>query len=292
MSALVHTSFSVEKSSLRFVRKMNGTAQSLLVEDADRKLWVLKPNNCLQGPNALANEFIGSELMRTLGIRTPESKCIHLDVGSFAQPEAMLNTPCGRTSVAGGMHFMSRYVPDAIGSDVYEFIPPTLQSMLKDQSQILGMFVFDTWAIHSDRRQALFSIEESKLSPTFIDNSHLFGGPDWKCTKAYIYPQMLERVALQWERTTQASEDWVTRMQNVIPDALERAVTLAPTTWFQDDVRALVAKLLHRLDDLSFLIRSALAEVECRLENISGVEQLHRGSDFRILSHRGTARWA
>ena len=293
MSALIHTnSISMEESSLRFVRKMNGTAQSLLVQDADSKFWVLKPNNCLQGPNALANEFIGSELIKALGIRMPESRCINLEGGSFDEPEAMLNTPSGRASVAAGIHFMSRYVPDATGADVYEIIPPTLQSMLTNQTQILAMFVFDIWAIHSDRRQALFSLEEGRLLPTFIDNSHLFGGPCWQCTRPHLYPQLLERVALQWERATQESEDCVSRMQDLIPAALERAIALTPATWLKGDVRELVAKLVDRLRNLKILMHAAFAEVECRLETISVVEQVHRGFDFRILSHGGAARWA
>lgn len=292
MSALGRSHFeSSESSSLRFVRKMNGSAQSVLVKDKDNQLWVLKPRSGLQGPNALANEFLGAKLCKALGLPVPDSKLIQL-TEEFSETESWLETASGSSPIEPGPHFVSRYVPDATGVDAYEIIPPTLRSALQDQTQYLGMLIFDTWAMHADQRQALFTMKGSKLAPTFFDNSHLFGGPHWRGTNTHVYPSLLHKVAFQQHLDTQESEIWVARMEEVIPSVLEHAVAQTPSEWFVGDIQILVAQLIDRLQSLRSLATSTLAEVECCLRNARDLDSVHAGFDFRILSHGGTARWA
>ena len=281
----------VENSSLHFVRKMNGSAQSLLMRDIEGKLWVVKPKSLLQGPNALANEFVGSELCRALGLPIPDSKTMCMNESS-QDLRSWLHSSSGKLPVEPGLHFASRYLPDATGTDVYEIIPPTLRSAVQDQSECLGMFIFDVWAIHTDRRQALFCLRGSKLVPTFFDNSHLFGGPHWQSANPQIYPFMLQRVAMHWQQETGEADGWITRMQSLIPAALERAIGQIPACWFEGNLQVLMTRLLYRLDELHTLVETAFAELEDQCNGVHGVETIFPGCDFRMLSQGGTERWS
>lgn len=291
MFALGSTHPVISENSLYFIRKMNGSAQSLLVRDAESKLWVLKPRSHLQGPNALANELLGAKLCRALGLTVPDCKLMRVAEG-FAEAESWLDSPRGKAPIQAGLHFASRYIPNATGTDAYELIPPTLAAAIQGQSQCLGMLIFDVWAIHTDRRQALFTLEGPKLFPTFFDNSHLFGGPNWQSTKPHVYPTLLQKIALKRHRESHETEEWVTRMQEVIPPLFERVVKQTPGEWFEGDIQAISARFLKRLKELPFLLQPALAEIECCLRNAKTYEADHAGFDFRILSDGGTERWA
>lgn len=48
----------------QLIRKMHGGSQSILVRGNDERLYVVKLSDNQHGPNLLANEVLGSELLR------------------------------------------------------------------------------------------------------------------------------------------------------------------------------------------------------------------------------------
>ena len=65
-------------SAVRFIRKMRGGSQPILVEASDRNLYVVKSQDNLQGRNVLFNEVVGSEMFRQVGLPGPERALIYL----------------------------------------------------------------------------------------------------------------------------------------------------------------------------------------------------------------------
>ena len=68
------------------------------------------------------------------------------------------------------------------------------------------MFIFDRWAMHADSRQALYFVGNESIEMVFIDNSHLFGGPDWWGGNSYQGGggRMIERFAVEeWDKGEQ-----------------------------------------------------------------------------------------
>ena len=60
----------------------------------DGKLYVLKMNPNPQGPNVLANEALGSILIRGLGLRAPPWKAVTIDLKTVRFfPELAMQTP-------------------------------------------------------------------------------------------------------------------------------------------------------------------------------------------------------
>lgn len=277
---------------LRFIRRLNGSAQSILVEDHNDQLWVLKPKSDLQGPNALANELIGSTLCKSIGLPVPEHKVISVDEMFCRDPRVRLWTRSGHTAVVPGLHFASRFIPDVTGKDAFEFIPSTLQSSIRDTSNCLGMFIFDVWAMHADSRQALFSLEGSELYPIFFDHSHLFGGPAGRTNKPFIDGRLLQRIALASFKDGVLHEQLIKRMEDILPHALHEVINETPVHWFSGELHTLEASLLNRLDSLRPLVDLAFAAVEFRIREICERNQVESQTDFRVLSHRGTVQWA
>ncbi len=275
---------------LQFVRKMNGSAQSILVEDHDRKLWVVKFKNDLQGPNALANDLIGSKLCRALGLPVPEHKIIFVDSAFCKDGRVWFKTPLGGCPGEPGFHFASRYVPEATGKEAFEMIPSALRSSVRNVPECLGMFLFDVWALHTDSRQALFTSRDDGFYPTFFDHSHLFGGPHGNVSTFAVDGRMLQRLALRSYQQSSLHEAWIVKMEKILPTALKQAVVETPDDWYPGDVKLLSAMLLDRLENLSSLVTVAFAEVRAHIEKMQTNRQEVEPAGFRIVSHRGEVR--
>lgn len=277
---------------LRFIRQLNGSAQSILVEDQNSQLWVVKPKSDLQGPNALANELIGSTLSKSIGLPVPEHKIMFVDEKFCSDPRVTLRTRSGPTAIVPGLHFASRFIPDLTGKDAFEFVPLALRSSIRGTSHCLGMFIFDVWAMHADSRQALFSLEGSELYPTFFDHSHLFGGPAGRTTKPFIDGRLLQTIALESFKEGGLHEQVIQRMEDVLPHALHEVLSRIPVNWFSGELNMLEVSLLHRLHSLRPLVNLAFAALEFRIREIGERNQVASQAACRIVPHRGIREWA
>lgn len=280
------------QSTLRLVRRMNGSTQSLLVADTERRLWVLKLQSHPQAPHASANEVVGSHLCRALGLPVPDWAVMQVDSAFCGDRRTWRRTPEGLDPVQAGPHFASRYVPDALQKECFELIPPTLQTMIQSTDVCLGMFLFDVWSMHADSRQALFTLEDDQLVPIFFDHGHLFGGPDGKTCKPVVDGRLLQQIALRSAQEDGSLDVWIERMQSTLPAALDLALADLPAAWAPDSFLELRPVLLSRLRSLRTLTELALAALEFRMEEIREDESFHLGTDVRILSHGGVERWA
>jgi hypothetical protein len=237
----------------------NGGSQSRLVLCDDGKLYVLKMHPSPQGPNVLANEALGAILLQGLGFLVPPWRPITINLNTLsAFPELTMETSHGSQLPACGVHFGSEYLGGP-QYDLFDFIPESYR--IRNGGQVAGIHLFDLWADHHDCRQCVYRRQKQKgdYEAVFIDNGHLFGGPDWSgeptvslklWSRYFRKPLLSERVVV---------ERWLKIFEARIPELLQGAVALVPPEWCVNDIYALCAWLLQRLELLRSTVNCGVA---------------------------------
>jgi hypothetical protein len=93
---LVHCSSAI-LSANKFIRKLNGGSQSILIQANDSKYYVVKMMENPQGSNVLANEALGATVARAVGLPVADNNAIYLSdsfIDSF--PDLWFELQAGR----------------------------------------------------------------------------------------------------------------------------------------------------------------------------------------------------
>lgn len=231
-----------------------------MIECSDGTLYVVKAYNNPQGPNVLTNGVIGSTLLHAAGLPTPAWKPIYLSNRYIEQSPhpSFLSHRLG-DDWGAGFHFGSRFIQSqsSAGCSIESHYP-----LLSIRSQFfcLGVYIFDVWANHCDRREILLlqRCETSLRDVLFIDNGHLFGGPSWSrpslrgqalCLNVAVYPSW-SRADINW---------WVAHLKAAMAIALKSCSNLVPRIWLNGSLKPLIDVLFDRLDMLSKLVEGELS---------------------------------
>jgi hypothetical protein len=236
------------------VKAQRGGSQSRLVLCDDGKLYVLKMHPNPQGRNVLANEALGAILMRGLGFVVPEWRPVRINLKSLSIfPELALTTMDGITFPARGTHFGSEFIggPDV---DLFDSIPESRKRALANADQFPAVRLFDLWANHHDARQCVYRRTKGSgpYEAVFIDNGHLFGGPNWVEESRPLHPSFwLDRAELS--PSAQDIEPSIKALEREIPKLLPQAIRRVPQEWYKDDIGALSERLLNRAASLRMI---------------------------------------
>jgi hypothetical protein len=267
------------------VRKMCGGAQGNLVRCSDGGRYILKTYPSPQGPNALANDALGSCLLRGLGLSTPKAGSAILSEAVIRRfPSLAIETPQGLLLPRGGFHFASQF----FGSpewETLEWLMDPNAHRIANRGEFLGMLVFDIWASHRDRRQCIYRVdpETSVKHAFFIDNGHLFGGPDWSMLDAGRQHSIFQDAFPPQSATDAQLWAWVSHFQTKLPKLLTESIKKVPALWYQGDIRLLEARLLARLQDLPNLVERELA---VKGTPITRFESTFHVKNLRVCSNR------
>ena len=254
--------FTPNTSGLQLLRRLPGGSQALLVQDREGGRWVLKLNGNPQGNNVLANEWLGSALGQYVGLPMPPSAEMYVPESFFDDERAWFQLGSRRRRPQAGMHFASRFFPDLNPRDVLHNLPSGFLKEGGNRSAVLGMLIFDVWANHLDFRQMLFSSPATSLNPTcclFIDNGHLFGGPEWDIRLSPVRTRMSREQ--QWILSTCNWDlicSWIHSFQCDLPEILEDLILRLPGEWYVGDKQQLYRSLTQRLIDLPTIIEQQI----------------------------------
>jgi hypothetical protein len=255
----IHSRYTSNHSPLTVasvIKAQRGGSQSRLVLCNDGKLYVLKMHPNPQGPNMLANEALGSILLRGLGFLAPRWRQVTINLKTIRLfPDlAMCAADGGITFPDCGVHFGSEYLG---GSQyhLFDFMPKSRLPALRSTSQLLPIYLFDVWASQQDERQCVYQkLRDAALYDTFfIDNGHLFGGPAWREVAGHArtaYSNNVQPIKVEDPRIEQC----VKMFEDCIPKLLHSAVAMVPYEWYRDDIYALYARLLWRLEFIRLLV--------------------------------------
>jgi hypothetical protein len=279
------------------IRNMRGGAQSTLVRCTNGKLYVLKMSPNPQGLNVLANEFLGAHLIRGLGLSSPRTQPLTVTRQTLETcPSLAFEFPSENRLPQSGIHFGSEFL-DASGSRMYDWIPESWEDKIVNQDDFVGIYVFDIWTSHQDHRQCIFRQNQQNLSikAFFIDNGHLFGGPDWASVTQKPRSLFLPR-ALPPLLMGRSIDAWISRIRSNAPRLLRQAISRTPVRWYAGNIIELEHILLQRLDDLANLVdyqlsKTKLIDHQTHWTNAEiSLLQRHRLLPSRDLDQDGTFR--
>jgi hypothetical protein len=246
-------------SANKYIRKMKGGSQSILVQGNDGKYYVVKMAGNPQGANILANELLGSLIAKSVGLPVSKGKGIHLS-DSFidGHPDLWFELPSGRRRPDKGIHFGSLFVGQPSGQKrPSEYISPSRISTITNRDSFLGMYLLDVWANHQDSRQAILLRKSNDCTQKayFIDHGHMFGGPEWNFQERPGSALHLETTVYSDLWVDEQIASWISRFQTVIPEVLSTVAPCIPSQWYNGNLGELIRRLADRLPLLAELVQ-------------------------------------
>ena len=162
------------------IRKINNGSNTVLVRASDGLLYVIKMMDGLKGPNVLANEALGNELAKYLGLAVPDWRPIELSE-AFIEKYLLLHWTGSESWLdrpGPGLYFGSLAVGQDDLESVLDELPENWLNRIGNRKDFVGMLLLDLWANQVGTRSAILvnSSDQSKVTAVFIDNSRMFGG--------------------------------------------------------------------------------------------------------------------
>ena len=280
MSALVENHAVVT----RFIRKLRGGSQPILIEASDGFRYVLKFTNNPQGRNVLFNEAMGTSLYGAAGLPVPRWKPLEVTEEFLDRtPGCWLETANGNLRPNSGLCFGARFIGDG-GARLWEILPGPSFSRVVNKSDFYLAWLLDTCARHTDNRQALFESDSNGIRAVFFDHGHMFSGPNGKLyrpnfrTSAYLDTRVYTRNPKQY------GIDIAKPVINIDVDALWIKAEQLPKEWLTDSALRNFAACLCVLADANAVRNIAELIADFSLEK----DQREISPQFQL---RGWPNW-
>jgi hypothetical protein len=252
----------------RFVRKLRGGSQPMLVEATDGLLYVAKFADNLQGPNLAFNESMGYELYRSCGLRVPAWKPLLLTQSFIARhPECWFETEHGLVKPTPGLCFGSLFLGTE-GTRLFEILPETGYQRIRNRARFWMAWLVDICAYHADNRQVAFTQDaENKFDAHFVDMGHLFGGPKGNIQPLYICSRYLDS-RIYPTITFRQVRNFQKVLESVDADRLWQQAGTLPEEWKAESALRGFGRCLQRLSDPILLQNLLNAIVELNGQTI------------------------
>jgi hypothetical protein len=270
----------------KYLQRLRGGSQPVVVEASDGLLYVVKFCNNIQGANVAFNESIGTELYCALKLAVPFWKpLIVTDSFLDRNPDCWMYTKEGRLRPASGPCFASRFM-DGKGKVIFEFPTRNQFKRISNCNSFWLSWMIDICADHADNRQALF-VESTKgrLKAYFIDQGHLFGGPD-----GTLHPRIRASRYLDGRIYPELSLNDMLGFQNAAlhldQDCLWNKVKLLPNDWKTGSAIEAFLRCLDRLssaEELRKIFDIMRAEIEWSREVEDYVPKIGRREPDSVL---------
>ncbi len=257
--------------ALRFIRKLRGGSQPILVEASDGLLYVVKFLNNLQGPNLPFNDALGTELFRSAGLPAPRWCLVHISAEFLDKnPECWMETQSGRQRPAPGWCFGSQFL-SLRPRGLFEILPKRSFIRVQNRSDFWTAWVLDVFCGHADNRQAIFVQGDSGwLQAFFIDHGHLFGGANGTASPSFLASRFLDsRIYIE---PTEELADYIQRaIQSIDLAVLAAMADSLPDEWKLTTALSRFGRFTEQISDpvlLRNIVHFILGSVE------------HVGSDY------------
>lgn len=238
----------------RFVRAMRGHTKSWMAYADDGACYVVKFRNNPLGARVLVNELYASSLAATLGLPTPLPKIVAIPEGlsrpSGCSPFTEQHDP---NSATLELAFGSQLPGNPTTSRIYDRMPTALLNKVSNLRDAVGVFTFDVWTGHSERRQfvfvqdARFKQSEHYYRMSMIDNEACFGGTGWHICSLNCQIGFWERT-MNWPRNIDQAMGVITAIRSITLDQLVAQARAVPDEWLDDNRER--AELFHLCDTL------------------------------------------
>lgn len=234
----------------RFIRKLRGGSQPILIEASDGAYYVLKFRNNPQGENVLFNESAGTELFHACGLPVAPWKPIFVSARFLDRNSGCwVETPDGMLRPEPGLSFGSAFLGST--GQLLEILPRGRFSRIRERSVFWLAWLVDICCMHADNRQAVFQLEsDGTLSASFVDMGHLFGGP-----KGNLQPHYLASRYLDPDIYADVTSKEVTGILQVVRmlDTVEfrNRLKAIPDEWQETSITRRIEQSLSRLSNMA-----------------------------------------
>ncbi|HEU4983131.1 MAG TPA: HipA family kinase [Acidobacteriaceae bacterium] len=246
-------------SAVRFFYKLCGSSQPSILQASDGAFYVVKFNG-FPGSQALANEVVGTALIRRAGLPAPDWMPIEVSSDFLDQNHALWFNNNGHAPIRPrpGIHFGSRLIEASGERRTYQIIPHSWIKRVQNRADFLGMLVLDLWANNCDRRQAVYLSTGRGLQARFIDNDFMFGGKfgyDRTCPRRAMVHDLSLYSGLWNEDSVQ---QWLEKFDGISENTIRRIVASVPEEWVTAELRRrILSQLLTRRSILPRLLNDA-----------------------------------
>jgi hypothetical protein len=231
----------------------------MLVRASDGDTYVVKLMGNPEGPNVLANEALGTELARHLGLSVPEWRAIEISDEFLDQHKlCWFETASGLVRPNAGLHFASRVIGQDTSTSVYEVLPGGWISRIDNRDDFVGMLMLDVWANHTDNRQSVFVRNPitQQLTAVFVNNGHMFGGPSGQDAYRRGAAMYLDRRVYEGLDINGTVDRWLQRVRGIDESVLLQLAKSIPSAWMSGRyLEEFVAQLQIRKEALEQLLR-------------------------------------
>lgn len=248
--------------------KLRGGAQSHLMKASDDNYYVVKFRDNPQGTRILANELLASNLANLFGLPVADARVVELDEKLLAAEAERLRfeLPYGNRQIQAGLHVGCRYAIDPLQGRVFDFVPTSFFSQVRNLEDFWGVYLFDGWICNLDVRQAVYwrLCKEKKLRVCFIDQGHCFGGPEWRIRRHLsVIPKPDHPAFAVLGSQSSALEEWLRRIENLSDSEILTCASHIPEEWYgsqRDAMYKLVEALISRKSQLRLTLTESINE--------------------------------
>ena len=248
--------------AVQHVRRMRGGAQSHLMRCDDGHYYVVKFQNNPQHTRVLANDWLGTRLGRLIGLPMPETAVVDVDPWLVEHtPELRIELFGQRLLFTAGLSFGSQYVISPMEGQVYDYLPETLTTHVRNLRDFAGVLALDKWTCNANGRQVAFwkKARERKFTASFIDQGYCFNAGEWNFPDAPLRGVYGRNDVYACITGWDSFEPWLSRIESLPESSLWPLAEEIPPEWYGSDIDALnrlFRKLLQRRARVRELISS------------------------------------
>jgi len=228
--------------AVQHVRRMRGGAQAHLMRARDGHFYVVKFQNNPQHLRVLANELLATRLAERIGLPVPVAEVVEVHPWLIANtPELRIESGLEPVPCAAGLQFGARYVCDPAEAHIFDYLPDSLMSKVKDLDAFAGMLVVDKWLGNANGRQAVFwkKPREQKYNVSFIDQGYCFNAGDWDFPDSALRGVYARNCVYSQVRGWESFSPWLERVENFDRETVEEIAGDIPPEWTGNDWPAL-----------------------------------------------------
>ena len=278
--------------STAVLRVLPGGTKSVLVHASDGNTYVVKLMGNPQGPNVLANEALGTELARHLGLSVPAWRAIEVS-DEFLDRNKLcwFETDSGPIRPDAGLHFASRVIGQGAPTPTYGVLPGEWLSLIDNRDDFVGMLLLDVWANHTDNRQSVFvrNPVTQKLTAVFVDYGHMFGGPSGRDSYRRGTAMYLDHRVYESLDIDAAFDRWLQRVRMIDGSLLRRVAKSIPGAWMGGlDLEELIAQLQMRKGVLEHFLHQEMSLVKGM--GIGSPKEIEARDEFNVLGRKPAVR--
>jgi hypothetical protein len=164
-----------------------------------------------------------------------------------------------RTMFTPGLSFGSRYVVSPLEGQVYDYLPETMISRVRNLRDFAGILALDKWTCNANGRQAAFwkLARERKLTAAFIDQGYCFNAGEWNFPDSPLRGVFGRNDVYECVTSWDSFEPWLSRIETFPESSLWPLAEEIPPEWYggaSDELERLLQHLLARRSRVRELI--------------------------------------